>query len=614
MDKKNTLIGLLLLSAGLILMMREQAAYRKYQESQPPAVQQPEPPKQAEGEQETQPESAQGQLEKDFLEEEELGRQIEPARVTALSNEVITLVLNHKGAGIQYVALTDTTKAGAQRYRRSLEDPRPYRFNEQASLPALALSFKIKDGYPQAHLPSYQLLEADSTQAKFRYQSKDGFEITRHYALSEKAENAYIITHTTTFKYTEKAADLSEFYLSLGAYALTAGDIWKEYLSAIYHKEEESDFIKVSHFKASGSFLGLGTPRAAPPFYPYSAEEKAEVSTIPLDWLGVKNQFFASILLPQQPANGLFVKALNLPQVDGEKLRALEAYASFKTPQLKETGSYTLKVRYYSGPKDYGKIKDLATGTEDVMQFRFFSGLSKLMLWMLQHLHEFTASFAPAWSWGLSIVFLTIIIKTLLWPLTNIQLRSAAKMSKVQKPLKKIQEKYKDKPKKIQEETLKIFRANGISPLGCLLPLFIQFPIFIALFFMLRTASDLRFAPFLWINDLSIADKVATIATIPIHPMAIAMSATMLLQMHLAPSTSTDVMQKRIMQLLPVIFLFFCYSFPSALTLYWTTQNLLTIFQQKVNRLREKEISIIIPGENTSPKHPFRKTPPKKKK
>ena len=127
---------------------------------------------------------------------------------------------------------------------------------------------------------------------------------------------------------------------------------------------------------------------------------------------------------------------------------------------------------------------------------------------------------------------------------------------------------------------MKLFKENRVNPAAGCLPVFIQIPIFIGLYYMLRTSSEIRFQSFLWIKDLSLPDTIATIGSFPVNILPIIMGVTMLIQMKVTPTPSMDGMQQKIIMFMPFIFLIFCYNFPAALVLYWTVQNLFTIFQQ----------------------------------
>jgi YidC/Oxa1 family membrane protein insertase len=233
-----------------------------------------------------------------------------------------------------------------------------------------------------------------------------------------------------------------------------------------------------------------------------------------------------------------------------------------------------LRSDFYVGPKDFSRLSSFSKEQDRVMQFGFFGSISELLLRLMLKIHTLVPN------WGLAIIALTTIVKLLLWPLTNAQVRSSKKMAAIQGPLKAMREKFKSNPQKLQAETLKLFKENKINPAAGCLPIFIQIPIFFGLYYMLRTASDLRFAHFLWIKDLSLPDTVAHLGNFPVNILPLVMGVTMFWQMQMTPDPTTDNSQKIIFKFMPAIFLLCCYNFPSGLVLYWTAQNLLTIAQQ----------------------------------
>jgi YidC/Oxa1 family membrane protein insertase len=171
-------------------------------------------------------------------------------------------------------------------------------------------------------------------------------------------------------------------------------------------------------------------------------------------------------------------------------------------------------------------------------------------------------------------------------------------MAKIQGPMKDIREKFRDNPQKLQMETMKLFKENKINPAAGCLPIFIQIPIFLGLYSMLRTASDLRFAEFLWIKDLSMPDTLYKFKNFPLNILPLIMCFTTYLQMKMMPSLSIDNAQKKIFQFMPIIFTFFCYNLPSGLILYWTVQNLFTMLQQSVLNNKNLDTDLDGPEQN----------------
>jgi YidC/Oxa1 family membrane protein insertase len=166
--------------------------------------------------------------------------------------------------------------------------------------------------------------------------------------------------------------------------------------------------------------------------------------------------------------------------------------------------------------------------------------------------------------------------------------------------MKELQEKYKDEPQKQQMEVMKLYKDYGVNPLGGCLPMLLQIPIFFAFYSVLQNAAELRGQPFLWVKDLSIADTIHTLVfpfqlplmgnDFDINPLPLIMGLTMILQMKLTPQPATvDKTQKMMFAIMPFFFLFICYNFAAALSLYWSTQNVYAIFQSWIMRMYMKD-------------------------
>jgi YidC/Oxa1 family membrane protein insertase len=158
-------------------------------------------------------------------------------------------------------------------------------------------------------------------------------------------------------------------------------------------------------------------------------------------------------------------------------------------------------------------------------------------------------------------------------------------MQELQPKLKEVQAKFKDNPQKMQQETWALYRENKVNPMSSCLPMLIQIPVFIALFTVLRSAVELRYAPFLWIGDLSEPENLfAGVLPLPLNILPFLMSGTMALQSYLTPSMGDPQQQKMMMIMMPIMMLFMFYSFPSALSLYWTVSQVLSIVQMLMIR------------------------------
>ncbi len=244
--------------------------------------------------------------------------------------------------------------------------------------------------------------------------------------------------------------------------------------------------------------------------------------------------------------------------------------------------SATKHLRIYAGPREYRRLRLLNDKEKDVLDYGSFLGLptgpfSRLLLNSMNGLYAWTGNYAIA------IILLTICVKGLLWPLQNKANKNMKKMSALQPEMKRLQEKYKEEPAKFQQEMGKMWKKAGVNPLSGCWPIFIQIPIFIGFYNMLGKAVELRHHGFWWVKDLSQPDTIAHIAGFPLNPLPLLMALTMLWQMKLSPQ-SGDAAQRRLFMFMPLIFIFMCYNFASALALYWTIQNLISIVQLQINK------------------------------
>ncbi len=186
-------------------------------------------------------------------------------------------------------------------------------------------------------------------------------------------------------------------------------------------------------------------------------------------------------------------------------------------------------------------------------------------------------------NYAAAIIILTLLIKSALWPIQNKATNSMRRMQLLSPKMTELREKYKDNPTKMNEELMKLYKQYGVNPFGGCLPMLVQIPVFFGFYSMLGTAIELRNSHFLWIHDLSQPDTIAHFMNMPINLLPIIMAGTMLWQMSLSPKGG-DPAQQRMMYLMPIVFLSFCYNFASALALYWTTQNIFSIVQLYATR------------------------------
>lgn len=229
-----------------------------------------------------------------------------------------------------------------------------------------------------------------------------------------------------------------------------------------------------------------------------------------------------------------------------------------------------LNFKFYAGPSDYFIAREKIK--ENIFGKGIFVSIGRFLFVVLNGIHKII----PNWGWA--IIILTIIIKILFFPLTRKSLRSMKQLQKLRPYLQDIQKKYKDNPHQLQKELMNIYREYDINPFAGCLPTLIQIPIFIGFFLALRNSIFLRGAPFiLWIKDLSSPDTVAVIKGFSVNILPILMTITSYLQQKLTPS---EPGQKSLTIILPLMFLFILYNFPSGLLLYWVTMNIASLIEQ----------------------------------
>jgi len=296
-------------------------------------------------------------------------------------------------------------------------------------------------------------------------------------------------------------------------------------------------------------------------------EERKATGSI--DWAAVRSKYFTMAIIPDELI----------------EMNKLSAYKFEESPSMKLSIStigskINHKYNLYLGPLDYGRLKEYNNGIDNIVEMgpKFLQPLSKLFHWFLSFLY----SFIP--SWGLVIIIFSVILKTLLYPLTHKSFESTTKMQKIQPLTKELQAKYKGDPQKMNVELKKLYKEHGVNPLGGCLPMLLQMPVIFALYPLLRYSISLRQASFGWLPDLSEPD--------PIWALPILMAVFMFVQQKLmAPSKKTlDDMddkqkaqqqsQKMMMYFMPIMMFFIFKGLSSGLVLYWTVFSIIGSFQQ----------------------------------
>ena len=280
-----------------------------------------------------------------------------------------------------------------------------------------------------------------------------------------------------------------------------------------------------------------------------------------IEWFSFEGEYFTSMLIPP-PTKGettLTVKGIG----DKNVLRA-----DIAGPAIPVVAGQTVKIPYriYMGPIKVKELKELGVGAEKLIDFGFFNVVAKPLLWFLNLCHSATKNY------GIDIIILSILIKIIFLPLTQISFKSMKEMQKVQPEMARLKEVHKKDKARLQQEMMLLYKRRKINPMSGCLPMLIQIPVFIALYNVLQSTFEMRHAPFfLWITDLAAKD--------PIYLAPLVMGASMVIQQKMTP-TAADPAQAKMFMLMPIMFTFLFLSFPSGLVLYWLVNNVLSIAHQ----------------------------------
>ncbi len=399
----------------------------------------------------------------------------------------------------------------------------------------------------KAEAESFDLLDSDSSlEVPLRWTSPDGIDYVKTFTFYR---DSYLID--VDFTVDNRSGNRLETYL------------YGQYLSTEYVEESEGFLF----FKALPSYKGAAL------YTPENKYEKIDYKEIRNDspvfetnsgWVAMLQHYFMTAWLPHENAPyEFYTKPLH--DASGQ-MRYLAGFVT-RTPTIVENNSIgTLRAQIYAGPKEQDRIKDPSEGLILTVDYGWLTPVSSPLFWILQKINDVIQN------WGWSIILLTLLVKIVFYPLSAASYKSMAKMKKLQPRLKTLKERYGDDKQKLNQEMMQIYKKEKINPLGGCLPILIQIPVFIALYWVLLESVELRQAPFIfWLDDLSRAD--------PFYVLPVLMGASMFAQQFLNP-TPLDALQKNIMMSLPIVFTFFFLWFPSGLVLYWLINNVLSIAQQ----------------------------------
>ncbi|NNJ80410.1 MAG: membrane protein insertase YidC [Xanthomonadales bacterium] len=404
--------------------------------------------------------------------------------------------------------------------------------NHTSKFSASAQSFELAPGAGELRVP-------------LTWSSESGLEVTKTYVFTE---GEYVI-------------DVEYRVVNRGAETWT-GSRYEQLQRTVSGDESSGGFTNPERY----SFFGIG-------FYnPEDKFEKQDFDDVADDpyqksttrgWLAmIQHYFFAAWIPPAEEETQYSTQALS---GDG----ALRYIARSVSParQLGPGQELDFSSRLYLGPKLQDRIPELAEGLEYTVNYGIFTVFSKPLFWLLAKIHSVVGN------WGWAIVILTILIKAAFFKLTEAQYRSTARMRKLQPRIEQLKERYGDDRQRMSQAMMEMYKQEKVNPLGGCLPILVQIPIFIALYWVLLESVELRQAPFiLWIDNLSVRD--------PYFVLPVLNAVFMFATQRLTPMVGMDPLQQKMMQFMPIAFSIMFAFFPAGLVLYWATNAGLSLAQQ----------------------------------
>jgi YidC/Oxa1 family membrane protein insertase len=415
-----------------------------------------------------------------------------------------------------------------------------------------------------ASLPVEENWEVDREQVRLLHDGEKG-EVT----FSRQLENGLKILKRVKFTSDQYTINL-EVEVQNNSSREISSEVGLEWIGRIelakLAKEDDKDYgLKYAFLKnqkveskafggtsSSGCVPSCGTHKTT--VEPFVVTEEGDIK-----WFSFEGEYFASLLALSAP------KEITL-SIKGSENDLLKVDMIPRRVSILPKERMNIAYQVYLGPKDEDRLKALGIGAEKLVDFGFFTIIAKPLLWFIRLTHKVSGNY------GIDIIIISVLIKIIFLPLTQISFKSMKEMQRVQPEMNRLKEQYKNDKARLQQEIMLLYKRRKINPMSGCLPMLIQIPVFIALYNALQNGIELRHAPFfLWIRDLAGKD--------PIYVTPIIMGATMFLQQKMTP-TAGDPAQAKMFLLMPVMFTFLFLNFPSGLVLYWLINNVLSIAHQ----------------------------------
>lgn len=393
----------------------------------------------------------------------------------------------------------------------------------------------------QADKTDYTLADGqDQLNVQLHWTGPDGVKVTKTYTFHR---GSYVIDLTQTVDN-------------------TSAEEWRGV--AYQQLQRQAPASKGSHIGSTYTYTGGVLSTAEKNYEKLSFDDMTKTPldrTVTGGWAAMIQHYFVGALVPDQTQTGTYYSL-----AAGNERFVLGRSGPLTTVPV--GGSTTFSSKLYVGPKLQDVMAKVAPHLELTVDYGKLTIIAEPLFWALRHIHSLLGN------WGWSIIILTVLIKAAFYKLSETSYRSMANMRKLAPKLQSLKERYGDDKQKLNQAMMEMYRTEKVNPLGGCLPIVVQIPVFIALYWMLLESVELRQAPFMgWIVDLSQQD--------PYYVLPLIMGVTMFIQQKLSPAPP-DPMQAKIMMAMPIIFTFMFLWFPSGLVLYWVVNNTLSITQQYI--------------------------------
>lgn len=412
---------------------------------------------------------------------------------------------------------------------------------------AKPMTYVAQTGLIGADLPTHKAVFTSAAPSYQMQDGKDSLEVRLSWV-----GNGVTVDKIYTFHRNKYAIDVSYEIKNDSATAITPTVYYQ-----IVHDSESNQGSKLMPTFTGGSYYTEATKFKKLKF------ANMEKEPLKLDtndgWVGLLQHYFVGAWIPKDGlAREFYTKKLS------DHMYIIGTKSALGT--IAPGASLNVPARLFAGPQIQKDLQETAPGLEYTVDYGWLTVVASPLFWLLSKIHGVVGN------WGVAIILLTVLIKAAFFKLSATSYRSMAKMRELAPRLQAMKEKFGDDKQKMQQAMMELYKKEKINPMGGCLPIVVQIPVFISLYWMLLGTIELRHAPFFgWIHDLSAID--------PYYVLPILMGATMIIQTYLNPPP-TDPIQAKVMKVMPVVFSVFFFFFPAGLVLYWLVNNVLSITQQ----------------------------------